>query len=110
MSPQEIAAREAGNFVGKLNTVILFPTIALLGGIAFFIFLYGCAVYIFNSGNETARTEGKKHITYGIIGLLIMVSAYGLLNIATNTFGLGQQLDCANDPFASGCSNAFKLK
>ena len=110
MSPQEIAAREAGTFVAKLNEIILFPLIALLSGIAFLVFLYGCAVYILNSGNETARADGKKHITYGIIGLVIMVSAYGLLTIAVNTFGLEKQLDCANDPFASGCSNAFKIK
>ena len=110
MSPQETAAREAGNFVAKLNEIILFPLIALLSGIAFLVFLYGCAVYILNSDNETARSDGKKHITYGIIGLVIMVSAYGLLTIAVNTFGLGKQLDCANDPFVSGCDNAFKIK
>ena len=110
MSPQEIAAKEAGNFVAKLNDIILFPLIGLLSGIAFLVFLYGCAVYILNSNNETARTKGKDHITYGIIGLVIMVSAYGLLTIAVNTFGLGKQLDCANDPFVSGCDNAFKIK
>ena len=110
MSPQEIATKEAGNFVMKLNEVILFPLIALLSGIAFLVFLYGCAIYIINSGSDTAREEGKKHITYGLIGLVVMVSAYGLLSLAVGTFGLEKQLDCANNPSASGCSNAFKIK
>ncbi len=100
---------EAALFVDKLNSIILFPLIALLSGIAFLIFIYGCAVYIFNADNEQARSEGKKHILYGIIGLVIMISAYGLLIIATNTFGLGQQLDCANNPSGSGCDSAFEI-
>ncbi len=104
------ANKEAGLFVDKLNDIILFPLIALLSGIAFLVFIYGCAVYIFNAENETARTEGKKHILYGIIGLVIMISAYGLLIIATNTFGLGKQLDCANDPTIAGCDSAFTIE
>lgn len=110
MTPQQKAATEASNFVGKFNDIILFPLIALLSGIAFLIFIYGCAVYIFNAENEQARSEGKKHILYGIIGLVIMISAYGLLIIATNTFGLGKQLDCANDPSGAGCDSAFEIK
>ncbi len=110
MTPKETAAIEAGKFVNDLNEFILFPLIALLSGIAFLVFIYGCAVYIFNAENEQARSEGKKHILYGIIGLVIMISAYGLLIIATNTFGLGKQLDCANDPSKVGCDSAFKIK
>lgn len=104
------ANKEAGLFVDKLNDIILFPLIALLSGIAFLVFIYGCVVYIFNAENETARTEGKKHILYGIIGLVIMISAYGLLTIATGTFGLNKQLDCANDPLGAGCDTAFDIE
>ena len=57
-------------------------------GIAFLVFLYGSAVYVMNAGNEQARGEGKKHIMYGLIGLVVMVSAYTILTIAGNTFGL----------------------
>ena len=109
MSPKEKAAIEAGKFVTDLNEIILFPLIALLSGVAFLIFMYGCVAYVFNAENEQARSEGKKHILYGIIGLVIMISAYGLLTIATGTFGLKKQLDCANDPTIAGCGDAFKF-
>jgi hypothetical protein len=109
MTPQQQAAQEAGRFVTQINTIILFPLIALLSGIAFLFFIYGCAVYILNAANDKAREEGKKHIMYGLIGLTVMVSAYGLLTLAGNTFGLGQQLNCANTPTKAGCDNAFKL-
>src|SRR3990167_4131822 len=102
MTPQQQAAQagqgaaEAAEFVGRFNDAILFPLIALLSGIAFLFFIYGSAVYIFNADNDAARAEGKKHIMYGLIGLTVMVSAYAILTLAANPFGLGQQLDCEN--------------
>jgi hypothetical protein len=109
MTPQQQAAQEAASFVTRLNDAILFPLIALLSGVALLFFLYGCAEYIMNAANDQAREQGKKHITYGIIGLLVMVSAYSILTLATGTFGLDQQLDCADDPTGSGCGSAFQL-
>lgn len=109
MTPQQKAVTEASSFVADLNRVILFPLIALLLGIAFLVFIYGCAEYIFKSGNESARADGVKHITWGIIGLVVMVTAWGILSLATGTFGLGDELECANDPTKSGCTDAFKI-
>lgn len=96
-------AIEAAKFVAKLNEFILFPLIALMSGIAFLVFIYGCAQYIMNAANDKAREDGKKHIMYGLIGLIVMVSAYALLSLAVNTFGLDFELDCATDPTMAGC-------
>jgi Type IV secretion system pilin len=79
---------EAASLVQKINEVILFPLIALLSAIAILVFVYGCAIYIMNASNETARATGKKHIMFGIIGLLVMVAAYSILSLAAGTFGL----------------------
>ena len=108
MSPQQKAVAEASSFVTKLNEVILFPLIALLLGVAFLVFIYGCAEYIFKSGNESARSEGIKHITWGIIGLVVMTTAWAILSLATGTIGLSDELECANDPTGSGGDEAFK--
>lgn len=78
----------AQRFVAKLNEVILFPLIALLLAIAFLFFLYGCFEYITNANNPQGREQGVRHITYGLIGLMIMVSAYAILNLVAGTFGL----------------------
>ena len=109
MTPQQRATNEAVNFVGKINEIIIFPTIALLSAVAFLVFLWGCAQYFMNAANDTARQEGVKHITYGIIGLVVMLSAYAILSIATGTFGLSDQLRCANNPSAAGCDSAFTI-
>jgi len=99
----------AAGFVTKFNTIILFPTIALLSAVAFFVFLWGCAEYFFNATNDQARGQGVKHITWGIIGLVIMLSAFTLLSIAASTFGLDTELKCADDPAGCG-ADPFKIK
>ena len=110
MSPQQRAVGEAASFVDKVNEVVIFPFIALLMAVAFLVFLWGCAEYIFKSANQAARAEGIKHITYGIIGLVVMVTAWSILSLATGTFGLGDELECANDPSGAGCEDAFELE
>lgn len=103
------AVSEANSFVDKFNDVILFPLIALLAAVAFFVFLIGCAEYVINAGNSAGREKGIRHITWGIIGLVVMVSAWALLRIAAGTIGLEQELNCANDPNASGCGTVFQI-
>lgn len=105
MTPQQ----EAAAFVERLNAAIIFPLITLLSAIAFLFFLVGCAQYIMNAANEQAREQGKTHIMYGLIGLFVMVSAWAILTTAANTFGLGDQLDCANTPSGTGCNEVFRL-
>jgi len=109
MSPQQEAASQAAAFVTKLNDIVIFPLIVLLSAVAFLVFLWGCGQYLMNAGNDTARQEGVKHITFGIIGLVIMVSAYAILKIAVGTFGLDTQLNCADNPSVGGCDTAFTL-
>ncbi len=86
----------ARTFVDRLNDIILFPLIALMAAIALLYFLYGAFMYIAKADNETEQTTGKQHMLYGIIGLVIMFSAFAILQIAAGTFDLGDELDCAD--------------
>lgn len=109
MDPKEKAINEAVKFVTILNDVLLFPLIALLLAVAFLVFLWGCAQYLLNASNDKGREEGIRHITWGIIGLVVMVSAWGIMQVATATFGLDDDLDCANNPNNSGCIQKFSV-
>ncbi len=109
MDTKATAIAEASKFVAKLNEFILFPLIYLLSSVALLYFIYGCAVYVLNADSDSAREEGRKHITYSIIGLVVMAAAFAILNIAAGTFGLNKQAECAANPSASGCTDAFKL-
>lgn len=75
-------------FIGKLNVAILYPLISLLIGIALLMFLWGVFVYMKNADNDEARKTGQRHMLFGIIGLVIMVSAFAILSVAAETFGL----------------------
>ncbi|MFT5849801.1 MAG: uncharacterized membrane protein YbhN (UPF0104 family) [Patiriisocius sp.] len=76
-------------FVDKINQAILFPLITLMMALAFLYFLYGAFEYVKNANNESAREVGRQHLFYGVIGMLVMLSAMAILSIAAGTFGLG---------------------
>lgn len=97
--------QQAYEFVERVNEIILYPLISLLMGLAILIFLWGCYQYISHSRESSAREIGQMHMIWGIVGLVIMLVAYGILGIAAGTFGLEDELDCANNPLNANCLN-----
>jgi len=83
----------AKSFVQKINNAILFPLIMLLMAIAILVFLYGAFEYVSGADNDGVRDNGRRHLLWGTIGLLVMVSAVAILTIAANTFNLGNELN-----------------
>lgn len=76
----------AANILYIINSVL----VPVLFAIAFIVFLYGVAkTYIFSHGEPGEVEEGHKLILWGIIGFVVMVSVWGLVNVVANTFGLG---------------------
>jgi len=75
-------------FIDKIQTVILFPLISLMMGVALLVFLWGVFQYISQAESDEARKTGRKHMLFGIIGLVIMVSAFALLKLAAGTFDI----------------------
>jgi TRAP-type C4-dicarboxylate transport system permease small subunit len=79
----------ATHLLGRIQTAILFPLMSLLVAVAILVFLWGAYEYVYNSDSEMARETGRRHMLYGIIGLLVMLSAFAILRIAIETFGIG---------------------
>lgn len=88
-SAQAIGTRpgDFGDLIG-LFINILSLLIPLLFGIALVGFLYGVVKFILNSGNPSKKEEGRTIMLWGIIGLFVMISVWGLVSILTNTFGI----------------------
>ncbi len=78
----------AQSMIAKLEAAIIFPLITLMMSVAFLYFVWGVYQYILNAEDEGARSTGKQHMMFGIIGFLIIISAYGILKIAAGTFGV----------------------
>jgi len=55
---------------------------------ALLVFLWGIAKFIRSAGNPEAKEEGKQKMIYGVVGLFIIVSIWGLIGILKNTFGV----------------------
>ena len=77
------------SFIGKVVVQVINPIILLLSAGALIVFLWGVFEFIRQAGNEEKREEGRKAIFWGLIGLVIIFGAYGIINIALKTFNLG---------------------
>lgn len=67
--------------LGKIASSIINPLVILMIAVAVVFFIYGVVEFISAANNEEARTKGRQHMVWGIIGLFIMVSVWGIMNI-----------------------------
>ena len=74
-------------FIGKISTEILNPIIAIMFSLALVYFIYGVAAYIWNPDNEEARATGRKSMLWGIVGMFIMVSVFGIMRFLISSVG-----------------------
>ena len=63
----------------------------ILNGIAFLLFFWGLARFIVSSGNGDAKAlaEGRQFMIWGIVGLFILVSFWGIIQFLSTQFGFG---------------------
>ena len=62
--------------------------IGLLLGIATLVFLVGVIQYVIAGGDEKKTANAKTYMLYGIIGLVVMVAAWGIVNLVVDTLDL----------------------
>ncbi len=74
-----------GNLVNPLISNIVYPAIQLLFGVAVVYFVYGVLQFVFGGADDGAREKGKSTIVWGSIGMFIMVSAWGIIYLVSNT-------------------------
>jgi|SRR3989344_6513810 len=70
----------AGFIICYINRIV-----PLLFGLALLIFFWGIVKYI-ASGGEHGKEGGRDLMVWGVIGLFVMASIFGILKILTNTF------------------------
>ncbi|MBP9748176.1 MAG: hypothetical protein KBD17_00915 [Candidatus Pacebacteria bacterium] len=75
-------------FIGKVNTFIINPIIGFLFALAVLYFLYGMVQFLINQENEEAKSTGKQHMIWGIIGITIMFGVWTILGFILNTFDI----------------------
>ena len=94
-----------GGFLLVINR-ILNTLVPIIVGIAFIVFLWGVVQYILAGGDEEKRTESRQFIIYGVIGMFVMVAAWGLVRILIQTFDLNvEATDVPGVPLQPGQAN-----
>ena len=80
-------AATADEVIGKINDAIVNPAIKLLFAVALIVFLWGVVEMLTNKDDAEKLATGRKHMFWGVIGLVIMVSAIGIVNIIISFLG-----------------------
>lgn len=75
-------------FLAKVVIEIINPIILLLAASAFVVFVWGMFEFIAHAADAAKREEGRKAILWGLVGLVIIFGAYGIINLALGTFGI----------------------
>lgn len=83
-----VAHASVDSFVANVNKLIINPIIVFIFGLAVVYFLYGIFEFISNQDNEEKKTIGKSHMIWGIIGMVIMMGVFTILNMVLNTFNI----------------------
>jgi uncharacterized membrane protein YidH (DUF202 family) len=68
---------------------IVNPIVLLMISVAVLVFMWGVFEFIRNAESSEERKKGGMHMLFGAIGLFIMVTAYGILNLILGTIGKG---------------------
>ena len=84
------------DLLGKIAVLILNPLIILGFTVATIFLFYWIAEMIWKSDSSDLE-KNKTNVKYGVIGLFVMFSVYGILRIVLDTFGI----DCAGKFFCS---------
>ena len=74
----------------RISYYILNPMIILGFVVALIYFTWGLLRFLKNrQSNAEASNVGKSHMIWGLVGLFIMVSAFGIMNMIADLVGAG---------------------
>ncbi|MDQ2933337.1 MAG: hypothetical protein M3Q80_03060 [bacterium] len=79
----KVDAEVFGKVLDPIITHIVTPVVMLIFSVAIVVFVYGVLQVVW--GGEEAREKGKKSMMGGIIGMFIMLSAWGIIWLVANT-------------------------
>ena len=81
---------EVDTFVQSLSGFINSTLIPILLAVAFVVFIWGIVQYFLLAGqdNSDAQSKGKMLMLYGIIGFVLIVSIWGIVQLLTEGLNL----------------------
>jgi len=100
-NPGELGA--ATSFLDNIIDFINGTLVPFVFALAFLVFIWGVFKYfIMGAADDTARESGKSLMLWGIIGFVLMVSLWGIVNLLAEGVGLEGGADEIDLPSAPG--------
>lgn len=90
LTPFLVFGATAGQGLENLITTlknIVSSVIPLFMILAVAVFLWGIVRYVTAGGDETKEKAARGYIIYGLIGLFVLVSFWGIITLFSTTFG-----------------------
>lgn len=81
---------DVANFVAAVNAELINPFLALVFGAAMLYFLFGLMVFMIGAEDEQKRQQGKRHMFWGLVGMLIMISVFTIIRVGLATLGVSK--------------------
>ena len=71
------------SFKGVVNALIPFFL-----AVAVVVFIYGVIMYVLRAGDPEGRKNAQGYIIYGIIGIVVILSIFGIVQLIQSTLGI----------------------
>ena len=82
-----VAEASITTLMASISRVIINPLIVFMFALAVVYFLYGLALYFMSPDNEEMKKNSKQHMIWGVVGMFIMVSVFGIINLTLKIVG-----------------------
>ncbi len=77
----------------RISYYLINPLIVFGFVVALIYFIWGVIDFLRSrESGATDKAEGKSHLWYGIVGMVIMVSAFAIMRLIADAIGAGQNI------------------
>lgn len=78
----------ANDLLRAINDFIINPALLVIFATGFVVFIWGLVQFLWNPEDQSRRADGIRHLMFGVLGMFIMVSVYGIIALIVNTLGI----------------------
>ena len=72
----------------RIVTYLIDPAVKVVFTLGLFMFLWGMVEFLWALKDGKVQDTGKDHMIWGLVGMFIMVSVYGIIALIMNTLGI----------------------
>ena len=77
--------------IDKFVQYVVNPAILVVFSFGLMMFVYGLVEFLYNLSKGGETRNGRDHMLWGVAGMFIMVSVFGIIRVLNDTFGFGIQ-------------------